>query len=78
MMPPRSATPILLLRLERVGDLVMVLDAIAMLRTMAPGAAIDLVVGSWNTALAGLIPGVNVETLDVPWMSREGRGLSWR
>ena len=43
---------ILLLRLERVGDLVMVLEAIAMVRAMAPGAAIDLVVGSWNRSLA--------------------------
>ena len=72
--PPRR---ILLLRLERVGDLVMVLDAIAMVRSMAPDATIDLIVGSWNTSLAGLIPGVNVETVDVPWMARERRGLSW-
>lgn len=68
---------ILLLRLERVGDLVMVLDAIGMIRAMAPEATIDLVVGSWNRSLADVIPGVHVETLDVPWMAREGRGLSW-
>ena len=78
---PRSAgeTPnrILLLRLERVGDLVMVLDAIAMVRSMAPKAEIDLVVGSWNRQLAGLIPGVRVETLDVPWMARERAGVPW-
>jgi len=81
---PRTSTAadasprrILLLRLERVGDLVMVLDAIAMVRALAPDATIDLVVGSWNRALAGLIRGVQVETLDVPWMAREGAGLSW-
>ena len=68
---------ILLLRLERVGDLVMVLEAIAMVRSMAPDSAIDLVVGTWNRTLAGVIPGVNVETVDVPWMARQGRGLSW-
>jgi ADP-heptose:LPS heptosyltransferase len=79
----RHASPaiprrILLLRLERVGDLVMVLEAIAMVRAIAPEAAIDLVVGSWNRALAGLIPGVSaIETLDVPWLAREGSGLSW-
>jgi ADP-heptose:LPS heptosyltransferase len=73
--PPQR---VLLLRLERVGDLVMVLDAIAMARAYAPHAQIDLVVGSWNTALAGLIPGVDsVETLDVPWMTRHGRRLAW-
>ena len=69
---------ILLLRIERVGDLLMVLDAIAMVRRMAPRARIDLVVGSWNAALAAMIAGVDaVETLDVGWMAREGRGLSW-
>lgn len=72
-----SPRRILLLRLERVGDLVMVLDAIAMVRSMAPDATIDLVVGSWNRSLAGLIRGVHIETLDVPWMAREGAGLSW-
>ena len=62
---------ILLLRLERVGDLVMVLDAIAMVRAMAPEAAIDLVVGSWNRPVADLIPAVTtIETLDVPWLAR--------
>ena len=68
---------ILLLRLERVGDLVMVLEAIGMVRSMAPNAEIDLVVGSWNRLLAGLIPGVHVEILDVPWMARERAGLPW-
>jgi ADP-heptose:LPS heptosyltransferase len=69
---------ILLLRLEKVGDLVMVLEAIALVRAMAPDAVIDLVVGSWNRALAGLIPGVtSVETLDVPWIAPRGAGLTW-
>ena len=84
--PRGSRTPIpaiprriLLLRLERVGDLVMVLDAIAMVRAMAPSAAIDLVVGSWNRSIAELITAVTtIETLDVPWLAREGSGLSWR
>ena len=82
--PLRSPAPteppkrILLLRLERVGDLLMVLDAIAMARRLAPQAEINLVVGSWNAALAGLIQTVDsVETLDVPWMAREGCGLTW-
>lgn len=73
--PPRR---ILLLRLERVGDLIMVLDAIALVRALAPHATIDLVVGTWNRALAGLVPSVNaVETLDAPWLAREGSGLTW-
>jgi ADP-heptose:LPS heptosyltransferase len=69
---------ILLLRLERIGDLLMVLEAITSVRAMAPTAEIDLVVGSWNLPLARLIPGVDaVESLDVPWMARQGRGVSW-
>lgn len=75
-----SAVPrrILLLRLERVGDLLMALDAIMRVRELAPRAEIDLVVGSWNDRLARLIPGIDrIETLDVPWMARERRGLSW-
>ena len=79
--PPAASVAIprriLLLRLERVGDLLMVLDAIAMIRAAAPDAAIDLIVGSWNASLAALIPGVHIETLDVPWMAREKHGLSW-
>lgn len=69
---------ILLLRLERIGDLLMAIDAIAAVRALAPHAHIDLVVGSWNESLARLLPEVDsIETLDAPWMAREGRGLSW-
>src|SRR3954471_7911403 len=80
---------ILCLRLERIGDLLMTLPAIAELRALAPGAAIDLVVGSWNAAIASAIPGVDrVETLDARWLSRGsggqgfpellGRTAAWR
>lgn len=68
---------ILLLRLERVGDLVMTLDAIAAVRQQAPTAEIHLVVGSWNEDLARLIPDVDhLETLDLPWLARETGGRS--
>ncbi|HET9368930.1 MAG TPA: glycosyltransferase family 9 protein [Vicinamibacterales bacterium] len=69
---------VLLLRLERIGDLLMVLDAIAEARAAWPEAEIDLAVGSWNEPLARLIGGVSrVEVADVPWLAREGTGLSW-
>jgi ADP-heptose:LPS heptosyltransferase len=77
----RSSAPrrILLLRLERIGDLVMTLEAITAVRTLAPAATIDLVVGSWNAALAQAIPGVNaVDTLDASWLAREGTGTGLR
>lgn len=84
--PPQR---VLLLRLERIGDLVMTLDAIAAVRDILPRASLDLVVGSWNADLARLVPGVTrVETLDVPWLARGqrgattnelvGRALEWR
>jgi ADP-heptose:LPS heptosyltransferase len=67
---------ILLLRLERIGDLVMALEAIGDVRTLAPGARIDLAVGSWNAPLARALPHVDaVETLDARWLAREGEGL---
>jgi lipopolysaccharide heptosyltransferase II len=84
--PPRR---ILLLRLERIGDLLMSLGAIRAVRTLAPDAQIDLVIGEWNRAIAELIPEVDaIEVLNAPWLSRGAgaaepsalarRGLSWR
>ena len=73
--PPTALPPrrVLLFRLERIGDLLMTLDALALLRARLPETELHLVVGSWNAELAGLIPGIDaVETLDVPWLSRGG------
>ena len=68
---------ILLLRLERIGDLLMVLDAIATLRAALPDAEIDLAIGSWNRDLGALIPGIRrLEIVDVPWLARDRRGES--
>ena len=73
---PKQPRRILLLRLERIGDLLMALPGIAAVRTLAPEATIDLVVGSWNEELARAIPAVNrVETLDARWLARDNGGL---
>ena len=78
---PAIASPVkrvLLLRLERIGDLLMVLEAIADARAAFPGAEIDLAVGSWNLDLARLIPGLHtIHVADVPWLARGGAGDSW-
>jgi len=74
----RPSTPkrILVLRLERIGDLLMTLPALVDLQTFAPGAEIDLVVGSWNVDLArAIVPVSHVIPLDAAWLSREGGGL---
>jgi lipopolysaccharide heptosyltransferase II len=73
-MPPQR---ILLLRLERIGDFLMTLPALAAVRRLAPHATIDLAVGSWNAPLARLVPGVSrVLTADAPWLTRGGEGAT--
>jgi len=76
--PVTASTRVLLLRLERIGDLLMTHEAITHTRRLWPDATIDLAVGSWNAPLARLIPEVSrVDVIDVPWLAREGTGLSW-
>jgi lipopolysaccharide heptosyltransferase II len=75
----RPVRRVLLLRLERIGDLLMTLDAIAAARGAWPAAEIDLAAGSWNLPLARLIPGIrDVLSADVAWLAREGAGESVR
>ncbi len=70
---PDPPARVLCLRLERIGDLLMTLPALAALRAALPDAAIDLAVGSWNREIAAAIPGLaRVETLDAAWLAREG------
>ncbi len=76
---PAGAVPrrILLLRLERIGDLLMSLGAIRAVRGQAPDATIDLVVGSWNEPIARLIAEVShVELVDAAWLARGSAGES--
>ena len=75
----RVAQPhrILLLRLERIGDLLMALPGVSAVRHFAPDAEIDLVVGSWNAELARAIPAVTrVIPLDAAWLARDGEGVA--
>ena len=73
--PAAAPRRILLLRLERIGDLLMSAAAIEDVRRRAPDAQIDLVVGSWNRAVAERLRGIDrVETLDAPWLARGSAG----
>jgi ADP-heptose:LPS heptosyltransferase len=79
--PFRRRTPvsnprrILVLRLERIGDLLMALPALADLRSLAESADIDLVVGEWNLSLARAFPSVTrVEALSARWLARDSHG----
>ena len=76
---PAEPARILLFRLERIGDLLMVLPAIADLRAAAPAAQIDLVVGSWNEEVARSVRGLDrVFRLDPPWLTRGSGGTTLR
>lgn len=76
--PAAMPSRVLLLRLERIGDLLMTHAAITKARALWPDAEIDLAVGSWNAPLARLMPEVSrVDVVDVPWLAREGTGRSW-
>jgi lipopolysaccharide heptosyltransferase II len=69
--PAARPRRILLLRLERIGDLLMAAPAIAAVRALAPGARLDLVVGSWNEPIAQMLGQVDrIQTLDARWLSR--------
>jgi ADP-heptose:LPS heptosyltransferase len=72
---PAAPKRILVLRLERIGDLLMTLPALADLRTLVPAAEIDLIVGSWNADLARAIdPVTRVASVDAAWLARESQG----
>ncbi|MCC7008734.1 MAG: glycosyltransferase family 9 protein [Acidobacteria bacterium] len=74
----RAIRRVLLMRLERIGDLLMAGDAIAHAQAAWAPAEIDLAVGSWNAAIAARIPGIaRVVVADVPWLARDGRGDGW-
>lgn len=77
--PPRQPVRrILLMRLERIGDLLMVRDAIRDVHRAWPEATIDLAVGSWNAPIAALFEDVHaVIEIDVPWLARGAAGDSW-
>lgn len=76
--PRPAARRILLMRLERIGDLLMVLEAIHDARTAWPEAEIDLAVGAWNLPAASMVRAVDgIQTATVPWLSRDDRHDSW-
>ena len=76
--PAGEIRRVLVLRLERVGDLLMSLPALYALRQYVPQARIDLVVGSWNESLARQIEGVDtVEVMNAPWLARDAGGAGW-
>ena len=75
-MPPLSDRPqrILVLRTDRLGELLLTLPAVTALREMSPEAHITLVVQEPYAALMRCAPAVQ-DVIAVPWM---GRRIRWR
>ncbi len=73
---PAAAPPaeILLLRLDRIGDVLMSLPAIGALRDALPEAKIRLAVGEWSKEIAQDAPVDEVLVWSAPWVGRKDEG----
>jgi ADP-heptose:LPS heptosyltransferase len=65
---------ILVLRLDRIGDVLMCLPALHDLRRMAPRARIRLAVGRWSEEVARSFPVDEVLVWSAPWVGRPSEG----
>lgn len=65
---------VLVLRLDRLGDVVMSLPALADLRAALPAARIRLAVGRWSEDVARSAPVDEVLTWSAPWVGRAAEG----
>jgi ADP-heptose:LPS heptosyltransferase len=80
---PAAVREVLVLRLDRIGDLLMSLPALADLRRAYPHARIRLAVGRWSEEIARRAPVDEVLVWSAPWVGRaregaESRRALWR
>jgi heptosyltransferase-2/heptosyltransferase-3 len=66
----------LVLRLDRIGDVLMSLPALADLRAALPAARIRLAVGRWSEEVARRAPVDEVLVWSAPWAGRRGEGAA--
>jgi ADP-heptose:LPS heptosyltransferase len=71
---PAAVADILVLRLDRIGDVLMSLPALHDLRRAFPRARIRLAVGRWSEEAARLAPVDDVLVWSAPWAGRRGEG----
>ncbi|HEY6546902.1 MAG TPA: glycosyltransferase family 9 protein [Vicinamibacteria bacterium] len=71
-----SLREILVLRLDRIGDVLMSLPAIAALRARAPQARLRLAVGQWSESIARGFPVDEVLVWSAPWVGRPSEGAA--
>jgi ADP-heptose:LPS heptosyltransferase len=69
-----SVRDVLVLRLDRIGDVLMSLPALADLRAALPRARIRLAVGSWSAEAAASAPVDEVQIWSAPWAGRAAEG----
>jgi ADP-heptose:LPS heptosyltransferase len=71
---PAAIRDVLVLRLDRIGDVIMSLPALADLRTALPHARIRLAVGRWSAEIARTAPVDEVLVWSAPWVGRAAEG----
>jgi ADP-heptose:LPS heptosyltransferase len=67
---------VLVLRLDRIGDVVMSLPALVDLRDAVPHAHVTLVVGRWSAPIARRAPVDEIVVWNAPWVGRRNEGAS--
>jgi ADP-heptose:LPS heptosyltransferase len=73
---PAALRDVLVLRLDRIGDLLMSLPALHDLRRALPRARLRLAAGRWSADLARRAPVDEVLEWSAPWAGRGGEGAS--
>src|SRR5688572_4521739 len=71
---PAAVRQVLVLRLDRIGDVFMSLPALGALRAALPGAHIRLAVGQWGVEAARSAPVDEVLVWNAPWVGRRSEG----
>jgi ADP-heptose:LPS heptosyltransferase len=71
---PAEVREVLVLRLDRMGDVLMTLPALADLRAALPTARIRLAVGAWSTEVARSAPVDELLVWSAPWVGRRDEG----
>jgi ADP-heptose:LPS heptosyltransferase len=74
VLEPALVREILVLRLDRIGDLVMSLPALSDLRAAFPQARIRLAVGAWSEPIARSAPVDEILVWSAPWVGRPSEG----
>ena len=72
---PAAVKEVLVLRLDRIGDVIMSLPALGDLRAALPHARIRLAVGRWSAEAARTAPVDEVLVWSAPWAGRAAEGV---